>query len=150
MHNPIWLVNINLSFCLIILQREFFNNKNSGVREELSYLPFFFWHNCNKSLWKNIFLVSSHSWTSPLVRAPNQLPLLPSTTTCVVDNFQSLRFGNIHSPNKFTGKPKIVSHPKSSQEILKQKSTFTFKLSTIYPSTRPMAQPYIRGRLEVF
>ena len=88
-------------------------------------------------------LVSSHSFTSPLVRAPPQLPISPSPTTSGVDNFQHLIFGNSQSPDKFTGKPKIVSHPKSSQKSLKHKSTFTFTLRTIYPSTRSMAQPDI-------
>ena len=66
---------------------------------------FFFRHNCKKSLWKNIFLVSSHSCTSPLVRAPPQLPLVPSPTTCAVDDFQRLIFGNSQPPDKFTGNP---------------------------------------------
>ena len=69
-------------------------------------LCFFFRHNCNKSLWENIFSVISHSCTTPLVRAPPQLPLFPSFTTCAVDDFQHLRFGNSQSPVKFTGKPK--------------------------------------------
>ena len=37
----ILFVNSTLSFYLIILQREFLIIKNSGVREELIYLPFF-------------------------------------------------------------------------------------------------------------
>ena len=72
---------------------------------------FFFRHKCKKSLWKNMFLVSSNSRTPPLVCAPPQLTLPPSPTTC-------LRFGDIQSPDKFTGNPKIVSHLTSSQEIL--------------------------------
>ena len=67
---------------------------------------FFFRHHCKKSLWKNIFLVSLHSCTSPLVHAPPQLTLFPSTTTCAVEDSQHLRFGNSQSPDKFTGKPK--------------------------------------------
>ena len=51
---------------------------------------------------------------------------------CTLDDFQRLRFDNFYSPDKITGKPKIVCHPKSSQEILKHKSTFTFILRTIY------------------
>ena len=39
---------------------------------------------------------------------------------CAVDDFQCLIFGNSQSPHKFTGNPKIVSHPTSSQKILKQ------------------------------
>ena len=49
-----------------------------------------------------------------------------------LDDFQRLRFDNSQSSDKLTGKPKIVSLPKSSQEILKHKSTFTFTLRTIY------------------
>ena len=89
-------------------------------------LCFFFWRNFNKSLWKNIFLVSSHSNTSTLVRAPPQLTLYPSPTTCAVDNFQRLRFGNSQSPDKFTGKPKIVSHPTSSQESVKKINVYIY------------------------
>ena len=55
--------------------------KNSGVREEFSYHWFYFSHNCNKSLWKNILLVISHSCNSPLVCAPPQLPLFTSPNT---------------------------------------------------------------------
>ena len=93
---------------------------------------------------RTYFLVSSHSRPSPLVRAPPQLTLFPSPNTCAVDDFQRLRFGNSQSPEKFTGNPKIFSHPISSQESLKHKSTFTFTLRTIYPSTRSMAQPDIK------
>ena len=39
---------------------------------------------------------------------------------CEVNDFQRLIFGNSQSYGKFTGKPKIVSHPTSSQESLKQ------------------------------
>ena len=113
------------------------SGKNSAI------FCFFFRRNCKKSPWNNIFLVSSHSCTSPLVSSPPQLPPPPSPTTCAVDDFQRLRFGDSQSPNKFTGNPKIVSHPTSSQEILKHKSTFTFTLRTIYPSTRSTAQPNI-------
>ena len=109
----------------------------SGKNSVMLY--FFFRHNFNKSLRKIIFLVSLHSRTSPLVFESTQLKLYPSPTTSAVDDFQRLRFGNSQSPNKFTGKPKIVSHPKSSQERLKYKSMFTFTLRNIYPSTISMA-----------
>ena len=92
---------------------------------------------------KELFLVILHSCTSLLVRAPPQLPLSPSLTTCAVDNFQRLIYGNSQSPNKFIGNPKIVSQKTSPQESLKHKSTFTFILRTIYSSTRSMAQPDI-------
>ena len=88
---------------------------------------FFFRHNFNKSLWKTIFLVSLQSHTSPLVCAtpPTETSLFTfhpfnGRTMCTVDNFQQLWFGNSQSTNNFKGKPKIVSHPTSSQEILKQ------------------------------
>ena len=38
---------------------------------------------------------------------------------CEVYNFQRLIFGNSQSPDRFTGNPKIVSLPTSSQEIVK-------------------------------
>ena len=114
--------------------------------------------NYYKSLWKNIFLVSLHSFTSPLVRSPHQLPIFPSPTTCAVENYQRLRFGNSQSPGEFTGTPTIFSHPTSSLERLKQKSTFTLELRIIYPSMRSTAhtdispdiknthiRPYING-----
>ena len=47
-----------------------------------------------------------HLRTSPLVRAPTQLALYPSHTTCMVDYLQLLRFGNSQSPKKFTENPK--------------------------------------------
>ena len=58
---------------------------------------------------------------------------------CPVDNLQRLIFGNSQSPDNFTGKPKKVSLPTSSQEIVKQKSmfTFTFTLRTIYEVNGP-------------
>ena len=113
--------------------------KHSCVREELSDVVFFFRRNFNKSLCKNIFLVISHSRPLPLVGAPPKLTLLPSPTTCAVENFQRLRFVNSQSLDKFTGNPKIVSHSKSSQESLKHQSIFTFTFRTIYPSTRSMS-----------
>ena len=110
--------------------------------KNLLIFSFFFRQNCNKPLRKNIFLVILHSRPSYLVRAPPQLTLSPLPTTCAVDNFQRLIFGNSQSPDKFTGNTKKFSHPTSSQESLKHKSTFTFTLRTIYPSMRSMAQPY--------
>ena len=41
-------------------------------------------HNFNKSLWKSIFLASSHSRPSPLVHAPPQLTLSPLYTTLLL------------------------------------------------------------------
>ena len=85
--------------------------------------------------------MSLHLHPLPLVRATPLLNFLPSPTTCAVDNFQHLRFGN-----KFTGKPKIVSHPTSSQESLKHKSMLTFQFHTIYPYTRSMARSIVAER----
>ena len=53
---------------------------------------------------------------------------------CAVDYFQRFIFSNSQSPEKFTGKPKIVSLLTSSQESIKHKLTFTFTftLRTIY------------------
>ena len=83
-----WLIVLYL-FISLVCNTSFLINKNSCVREELSDLPFFFRHNCNKSLWKNIFSVSSHSQPSPLVRAPPQLTLFPSPTTSRIFTFLS-------------------------------------------------------------
>ena len=69
-----WLISFYM-FISLVSNTIFLIIKNSGVREELSYLPFFFRHNCNKSLWKNTFLVSLLSQPSPLVCAPPQLSL---------------------------------------------------------------------------
>ena len=83
-------------------------------------------------------LVSLHSRTSHLVRAPPQLNFFfayPSFNGCAVfevDDFQRLIFDNSQSSNNFSGKPKTVSHPTISQESLEQKSMFTFTLRTIY------------------
>ena len=100
---------------------------------------FFFRHNFNKSLCKNIFLLILHLCTSPLGTEPPQLTLFSSPTTCMLDNFQRLIFGNSQSPNKFTGNPKTFSHLKISQERQKHKLMFTFTRPTVYPSTRSMA-----------
>ena len=77
MYNTILLVNITLYFISLVQNSSFSIIKNSCVREELIDLPFFFRHNCNKSMWKNIFLVSLNSKTSPLVHSPPQLKLFP-------------------------------------------------------------------------
>ena len=93
-----------------------------------------------------LFLVSLQSGTSPLVFKPPQLTLYPSPTTSAVDNFQNLGFDNSQSPDKFTGKPKIFSHPTISQERLKHKSMFTFTLLTIYPYTSSMARHMVAAQ----
>ena len=102
MYNTIWLVNRSLSFYLISLQHEFSNRKKSGVRKEVS--------NVNKSLCKNIFLVSSRLCTLTLVYAPPQLTIPPSPTTpSTPRNVSGRKFPTLkicQSPNKFTGKRK--------------------------------------------
>ena len=93
---------MTLSFYVISLQREFYNRKNSGVREEVS--------DVNKSLCKNILFVSSRLCTSPLVRAPPQLTLFTSPTTPLTPrHVRSIQFRTLdilQSPVKFTGKSK--------------------------------------------
>ena len=100
-----WLIALYLFISLVcnaifLIIKIVVSGKNTVI------LRFIFRYNCNKSLWKKIFLVSLHSCTSPLVCEPSQLPLLTSPTTCEVDYFQRLIFGNSKSPDKFTGKPK--------------------------------------------
>ena len=143
MYNKIWLVNSTLSFHLISLQKKFLIIKTVVSGKTSVIFSFFFLHNCNKSLWKNIFLVSLHSCNLPLVHATLQLTLSPSPTTCAIDYFQCFIFGNSQYTNKFTVNSKVVIHLTSSQESLKHKSTFAFTLHTIYPSTRSMAQTNI-------
>ena len=83
-----------LYFYPISPQREFFNKKNSCSREEISDLPFFFRHNCNKSLWKNLFLMSYNSGPSTLVRATFQLKLSPSPTSFLLCPFLPASLSN--------------------------------------------------------
>ena len=66
--------------------------KNSCVKEELIDLSLFFRHNSNRSLCKNIFLVSSHSLPLPLVHAPPQLTLFPSPTIFRLCPFPTIYF----------------------------------------------------------
>ena len=106
-----WLISLYL-FISLVHYASFLSLKTvvSGKNSVIFHL--FFRHNCNKSLWKNIFLVSFHSRTSPLFCAPPQLSLSPSPTTFVVDNSQRFRFDNSQSPNKLTGNPNIKSPDK--------------------------------------
>ena len=97
-----WLIALYL-FISLVCNRSFLIIKTVLSGKNSVIFRFFFRHNCNKSLWKNIFLVSLHSCTSPLVCAPTQLPLSPSPTTCAVEYSQHLIFGNIQPPGKFTG-----------------------------------------------
>ena len=140
-----WLISLYL-LSLLTCNASFLTVKNSCVREEHSDVVFFFQRSFNKLICKKIFLVISHSRPLPLVRAPTQLTLFPSPTTCAVENFQCLRFGNSQSTNKFTGNPKIVCHLKISQENLKHKSMVKFTLRTIYPYTRSLALRIVTSR----
>ena len=67
-----WLIALYL-FTPLTCNASFLIVKHSCIREELS--------DVNRSLCKNIFLVSSRLCTSPLVRALPQLTLPPSPTT---------------------------------------------------------------------
>ena len=144
MYIMILLVNSSQYFYPITSQHEFSNRKTQLCQGIISDVVFFLPTQLQKSLW-NFFLWfhtrAPYLWS---VHLPDRHS--PSPTTCAVDDFQRLRFGNSQSPEKFTGKPKIVSHPTSSQEMLKQKSIFTFTLCTIYPSTRSMACRIVASR----
>ena len=98
MYNTIWLVNRSLSFYVISSQREFSNRKKSCVREEVS--------DVNKSLWKNILLVSSFLCTSSFVHAPPQLTLFTSPTSpSTPRHMRGRQFPTLEiwqSPDKFT------------------------------------------------
>ena len=118
---------------------------------------FFLRHNWNKSPCKNIFLVSYHVCTSPLVRAPPQLTRFPSPTPCAVEGVQRLRFGNIQSTNKFTGKPKTKNQHlhlncapsvrSMEQPNISYKSIYQRRVSTCQRwSTRLGAADTWRGR----
>ena len=80
---------------------------------------------CQKSLCKNIFLVSSRLCTSPLVCAPPQLTLFTShTTTSTPRHVCGRQFPTLEiwqSPNKFTER-------QEKKSMLK----FKFIFSTIY------------------
>ena len=96
-----WLIALYI-FISLVCNASFIIVKNSGVREEVS--------DANKSLCKNIFLVSSRLFTSPLVRAPPQLTLFTSPTTpSPPRHVRGRQFPTLEifqSPDKFTGKRK--------------------------------------------
>ena len=75
-----WLIGLHI-FTPLPRNASFINVKNCCVREEVSDVVFFFRQNFNKSLCKNIFLVSLHSRLLPLFIAPTQLTFPPSPTT---------------------------------------------------------------------
>ena len=99
-----WLIALYI-FISLVPNASFLIVKNSSGREEVS--------DVNKSLCRNIFLVSLCLCTSPLVRVPPQLNPPPfnyhpsnGPGMCAADNYQRLRFSNSRSPDKFTGKRK--------------------------------------------
>ena len=100
MYNTILLVNSSLYFYLISSQPEFSNRKKSGVREEVS--------DVNKSLCKNILLVSLRLCTSPFVHAHPKLKLFTSPTTPSTPwHVRGRKFPTLEiwqSPDKFTVK----------------------------------------------
>ena len=131
MYIIIWLVNSSLSFYLITFQREFYNRKKQlcqarthqfqqiTVQENL-FGDFAIVH-------LNFDLCTSPTDTFPFTYQPHNVPRM-----CKVVNFQRLRFDNSQSPDKYTGKPKIVSLPKNSKEGVKKRTfMFTFILRTI-------------------
>ena len=96
-----WLIALYL-FIPLFCNASFLIVKNSGVREEVS--------DVNKSLCKNIFLVSSKLCTSPLVHLLTQLTLFTSPTTPSTPwHLRSSQFPMLEIwkyPDKFTGKCK--------------------------------------------
>ena len=102
-------MNRSVSFTPLTCNKIFLIVKHSCFREKLSDVLFFFRQKFNKSLCKNIFLLSLHLCPSLLVRAPPQLTLSPSNTTLCAPQTIS----NVWDLT-------TVSHPKSLQEILKQ------------------------------
>ena len=96
-----WLICLYF-FLSLVRNASFLIVKKSGFREEVS--------DVNKSLRKNIFLVSSRLCTSPLVCAPPQLTLFTSPTTPSTPwHVRSIQFRTLEilqSPDKFTGKRK--------------------------------------------
>ena len=96
-----WLIGLYLVMSLV-RNATFLIVKNSSVREEVS--------DVDKSLCKNILLVSSRLCTSSLVRAPPQLKLFTSPTTPStprhVRGIQFQKLEVLKSPDKSTGKRK--------------------------------------------
>ena len=133
-----WLIVLYL-FNLLPRNPSLLIVKNSGVREKLS--------DVNKSLCKNILLVSSPLCTPPLVSCTSPTDTLPFTyqpfngpSMCAVDNFQRLIFSNSRSPDKFTGKRKtkiifyvyiyILHHLRNQWHSLITQKVFTYHIST--------------------
>ena len=96
-----WLIGLYL-FISLVCNTSFLIVKNSAVRGEVS--------DVNKSLCKNILLVSLRLCTSPLVHASPQLTFFTSSTTpSTPQHVRGIQFQTLEifqSPDKFTGKRK--------------------------------------------
>ena len=122
-----WLISLHL-FTPLPRKRIFLIVKHSCVREALSDVVFFLQTQLQQltvqeHLFGEFSLVhlTFGSCTSPTDTFTFTYHPFNFRAMCAVDDFERLRFGNSQSHNKFTGKPKIVSHLTSSQESLKQK-----------------------------
>ena len=107
MYIMILLVNISLYFYPITSQHDFSNRKT---------------HLCQwRTQWCQQITVQEHIFdefalvhltfglfTSPTDAFYFTYHIFNRPVMCAVDNFQRLRFGNIQSPKKFKGKPKIM------------------------------------------
>ena len=129
MYNTIWSINCSLSFHLITLKSEFSNRKKQLCQRRTQWCQQI---TVKEHIFGEFALVHLNfgSCTSPTDTPPFTYHPFNGPGMCAVENYQCLIFGNSQWPDKFTGKPKIVS----SQESVKHKSTFTFTftLCTIY------------------
>ena len=107
-----WIVNSSLSFYPITSQHEFYNRKTQLCQVRTQRCCVFLPMKLQKiTVQEHIF--GGLARPLPLVCSTPQPTLSPSPTTCTVDDFQRLIFGNRQSLKKFTEKTKIVGHPKS-------------------------------------
>ena len=129
----ILLVRSSLYFYPISSQRDIYNRKTQLFQERTQWCQQII---AQEHIFGEFALVhlTFGSCTYPTDTFPFTYQSFKGPGMCAVENFQGFIFGNSRSPNKFIGKPKIVSLTTSSQEILKHKSmlTFTFILRTIY------------------
>ena len=100
---------------------------HSCVREELSDVVFFLLTKLQQTTVQEYlfgeFTLAHLTFgfcTSPTDTFPLTYHPFNRRAMNTLDDFQRFIFGNIQSSENFTGKPKSVSHPTSSQEILKQ------------------------------
>ena len=101
----IWLVNIFLYFYSIILQHEFSNRKmqlcqvRSQWFQQITVQEYLYGESA-------ILHLTFGSCTSPTDNFPSTYHPFNVPSMWAVENFQCFRFGDIQSPDKFTGKPK--------------------------------------------